>query len=243
MKKETKFTKIKLGDVVYGFRTKINISEEVTDVVKNGQILMIKEGMKPSTDVFGTVLGTKAKGYNGARVREENLTQQLKDLLLEAVQRTKRLEEIKKNGNGSKRLPELFVKHHRNHAIKKHEEEYYFIDSVAYCANCQQVIAGMQKLEVNNYGKVSRMDPFIPTEPTVKLPSGKKWVHSHCAASPVEIPEEHRIAKFQLPKTAERTKTITISTVLLEGIIEALDDVNKFSLIPGLTWAIFKTSE
>jgi hypothetical protein len=236
----TKISKIRLGNCIYVFEIPKTCSEEITEVIKNAKVLMIKDGMQISVNCNGVVLGNKAKKWNLVKIREEIFTKEIGNLIKDAIQRTK-LSESEEPVKVERRLTPLFSPLHGKQQIKNNGE-YYFIDSVVYCANCHNSIKGLQKLDINPHGKVAKTHSFIPTEPTVKLSSGKKWVHVQCAVATIEIPEDLKIAKIS-PPIPEKTITLKLNKVLYDGVMEALENPDKIHLISGLAWALFKLSE
>jgi hypothetical protein len=56
--------KLKIEDTIYIFRVPIETSLDHEDIIKAGKIMMVKTGMKPSTDVYGNILGRAGSAWN-----------------------------------------------------------------------------------------------------------------------------------------------------------------------------------
>jgi len=187
---KTKCFKLKLKDTIYIFACPVDTPLHTVDVMKSGYIRLIRVGKTPGVDVFGKALGKFGGGYNKTQILEDlEPNQNNYSLISAAISRTKlHLETVSKHSGTL--LPELSVVKYKGQTIEIHQEEprFYFIVGETYCANCEQTIPGIHKLEINKDGKVCGESSFIPTEEGVVNagPHSKKLVHGKCAATPVE---------------------------------------------------------
>ena len=229
-KMNTKDRKLKIKDTVYVFRVPAETSLDPVDIIKAGQVLMIKEGMKPTVDVYGKILGKFAGGWNPLKpieVDPAGYFPPLQSQIFEAIQRTKRQLEAEEKYPEDK-LYRLSVTKHRGQPIEREDEPAprYFFRTVAYCDNCHELIPGTQTLEVNKNGKVAKEFSFVPDDKTVVQKNGsKKWLHKDCTAkSVVEEPPIGKDSDSWRVKLAGEKEPPTNSSMTLEEVMEILED-------------------
>lgn len=238
IRRDTKDYKIKIGSIVYIFRCPKNTPLHVEDIIENGTILFIKDGKIPGIDVHGKVLGKRGGAWNPLPIIEhiEKSTMDWQYKIQKAIERTKKIHNAEEN----KLLPRLLVLKYKGKDILRGESPipHYYIESVAYCDNCHEIIEGKHVLQINSNGKVSGESAFIPIDPeTVHKPGSKKLLHSKCNAVSIKsIPEK---SFSQIPSKSsgedEHMKIQKICDILLDTTLHA-----EFRC--GVAFAFLKTN-
>lgn len=223
MKLKTKDRKLRIQDTVYVFRVPVETSLDPIDIIKAGRVMLIREGIKRSVDVYGKDMGLVAKSWNAHPVMETHYAiKDVREYITAAVERTRRQLEAEEKHPGNK-LPKLLVTSHKGQIIKRMNDSYYYIETTAYCDNCKEFITGYQKLEINKNGKVQSESAFIPYD-AIQKPNSTKWLHPECAAKEIPV-DEPDVTLADVIKAEEKInlepKVYAITT---EDILEILED-------------------
>ena len=226
-KKGTKDRKIVVdGTTTYIFRVAESCSLEPWDIIDSGRMVLIKEGAKPSVDVFGNLLGNSARAWNPQTAIKIISNDVSVAKLAAAYKRNLQLQLHEKNQNVENAMTKPNATHWSGKTIlfEKEPVPRYFTSSFSICANCKEPIHGTQTLEINRAGKVDKVGPFLPNEDMNAVRAGemtKKWMHGVCA--PVTIPVEP--PAMQDPPVTEEEH----SEDMREAILEILINEEKYT--------------